>query len=220
MKTESLLLFEKPRSKYPKAQSSIPDEMNFQICHPCLSGSWCFFPYSGTHYSACVSENCLSVSNKFSSCFSVPFDSNSTRTLKILTVSALTGVYKNVNSYFHWACTSCGWWIPLEISVPCFWMMFLQRHVSTEKHVATGSLYVVVKITVDPIHATKTLEMSLHSFLTWTLDGGGWSNSRTGRLFPAKESWYSFNRKFCRLQTRSGRFRRKDKFLLPPGINP
>ena len=41
---------------------------------------------------------------------------------------------------------------------------------------------------------SEDVKASLHSVLMWTLDGGEWSRSHSGRFIPMKEANYLFSR--------------------------
>ena len=60
-----------------------------------------------------------------------------------------------------------------------------------------------------PIMRIGGAEVQPHSFLTWTLYGDMWLNSRPGRFIPAKELRYPPNRRMGGPQTRPERFGKK-----------
>lgn len=47
------------------------------------------------------------------------------------------------------------------------------------------------------------VEVQLYSYLTWALDGGGWSTSRPGRFTPCKGPRSPLQRRLCGHQIRS-----------------
>ena len=60
----------------------------------------------------------------------------------------------------------------------------------------------------------------LHSFLTSSLDVGGWSNSRAGRFIPGEEPRCSVNRRLDGPQRGCERFRRRENLVLLPEFEP
>ena len=58
---------------------------------------------------------------------------------------------------------------------------------------------------VNTIKECGGVEVQLHSFLTWALDGAEWSALRPGRITLGEGPRYTFNRRLGRRQGRSGR---------------